>query len=272
MWRLFSFLLLLTCCALPTVAQDTPAPNPEAQAQVTLEPPAPAPTPAATAPDPAAPGDVPASAVAEQLTLMTMIEQGGVILWVTMGIGFIGVVLALYLLLTVTPRREAPPSLIKRAHKQISNGDLREAYRMVEDRDELLANVLRVGLKLAGHERYVIQEAMESEAERGAAALWQRITYLYNIATITPLLGLLGTVWGMMQAFSSIALDSAQVKGLMMAYSVSQAMITTAGGLVVAIPAMAVYYLLRGRVIKIVATVEANASEFLEMILRGHER
>ncbi|NLF59440.1 MAG: hypothetical protein GX580_17575, partial [Candidatus Hydrogenedens sp.] len=68
------------------------------------------------------------------------------------------------------------------------------------------------------------------------------------------------------QAFSSIAMDSAQVKGLTMAYSVSQAMITTAGGLLLAIPAMAVYYFLRGRVIRIIAEVEAQASEFVELI------
>jgi biopolymer transport protein ExbB len=208
----------------------------------------------------------PVAAMRDQLTLMMMIEQGGVILWIIMGLGFIAFVLSLYLLLTLTPRREAPKLLIKRAHGQIESGELRAAYQMCSERDELLANVLAAGLKMAGHDRYVIQEAMESEGERGAAALWQRIAYLNNIATLAPLLGLLGTVWGMMQAFSAIAFDTAQVKGLSMAASVAQAMVTTAAGLLLAIPAMAIYFFLRGRVMKIVATVEAQSAEFVEHI------
>jgi biopolymer transport protein ExbB len=205
----------------------------------------------------------------EELTLMVMIQQGGVILWVIMALGFVAVVWTVYLLATVTTRREVPLNLGKRAQAQVRAGDIRGAYQMCLERDELLANVLRAGLKMSGHDRYVIQEAMESEGERGATALWQRISYLHNIAMIAPLLGLLGTVWGMMQAFSAIAFDSAQVKGLTMAYSVSMAMITTAGGLVLAIPALGVYYFLRGRVVKIIAAVEAQASEFVELLSGG---
>lgn len=207
----------------------------------------------------------------DRISLMMMIEQGGVILWVIMGLGFVAVALAVYLLITVTPRREAPAALSKRAHAQVRDGALKEAHMMCSEREELLARVYRAGLKVAGHDRYVIQEAMESEGERGAAELWQRISYLNNIATIAPLLGLLGTVWGMMRAFSAIALDTAQVKGITMAYSVSQAMITTAAGLLLAIPAMAVYFYLRGRVVRIVADIEARASEFIELLSEERE-
>ncbi len=203
-----------------------------------------------------------------QLTLMMMIEQGGYILWVIMGLGFISFVLCIYHLLTLTPGREAPKNLVRRAHGQLQEGDLRGAYQMCQERDEYLALVLRAGLKMSGHERYVIQEAMESEGERGATALWQKISYLNNIANLAPLLGLLGTVWGMMQAFGAIAFEDAQVKGLTMAYSVAEAMITTAAGLLLAIPTMAVYFFLRGRVIKIIAVVEAHASEFVELIVK----
>jgi len=208
---------------------------------------------------------------AGQLTLMMMIEQGGFILWVIMGLGFIAFVLSVYYLLTLTPGREAPRTLVKRAHGMLHAGDLRGAYQMSQERDEYLAVVLRAGLKMSGHERFVIQEAMESEGERGATALWQKISYLNNIASLTPLLGLLGTVWGMMQAFGAIALQDAQVKSLTLAYSVSLAMITTAGGLLVAIPSLAVYFVLRGRVLKIISAVEAHASEFVELIVKENE-
>ncbi|HOT52034.1 MAG TPA: MotA/TolQ/ExbB proton channel family protein, partial [Candidatus Hydrogenedentes bacterium] len=86
---------------------------------------------------------------------------------------------------------------------------------------------------------------------------------------IAPLLGLLGTVWEMVLAFSNIAADNAQVRGMVVAENVSKAMITTVGGLVVAIPCMVVYYYLRARVIKIVAEVEAQASEIVELLAQG---
>ena len=207
----------------------------------------------------------------EGVTLQEMIANGGAILWVLIALGFVAFVMAFYLFLTVTPKREAPLTLMRRVAEQIRSGDIRGAYQMCEGRDELLAKVLYAGLKMSGHERYIIQESMESEGERGASALWQRISYMNNIGVIAPLLGLLGTVWGMIGAFGAIALDNAQVKGLAMAYNVSQAMITTAGGLLLAIPALVSYYYLRGRVVSIISQVEAHASEFVELIVRNHK-
>lgn len=224
-----------------------------------------APTAADLAPAVTGPGGLPK--VTERLSVMTMIEHGGVVLWILMVLGFTVLVLSIYLFLTLRPSREVPMSLVKRAQSQIRAGDIRGAYQMCEDRDELMAVVLRAGLKKAGHDRYVIQEAMESEGERGATEMWQRVSYLNSIGNIAPLLGLLGTVWGMIGAFGAIALDSSQVKGITMAYYVSMAMVTTAGGIIVAIPAMSAYYFLRGRVIRIVSVVEAQASEFVELIV-----
>ncbi|NIA12549.1 MAG: hypothetical protein GWP08_00615 [Nitrospiraceae bacterium] len=219
-----------------------------------------------------APATAPAAAdEAQKVTLMTMIRWGGVILWTTMALGFFAFVLAVFCLLTVTVKREIPPNFVRRALNQIRAGDLRGAYQLCEGRDELLAHVIRSGLKVSGHDRYVIQDAMESEGERGVTALWQRISYLNNIGVIAPLMGLLGTVWGMVLAFNSIASDNAQVRGIAVAENVSKAMITTVGGLVVAIPSLVVYYYLRGRVIKIIAAIEAQASEVVELLARGHD-
>ena len=222
-------------------------------------------------------GQTEAAAVAEQLdpieelTLEMMVLQGGPILWAIIGLAFIAVVMGFYLFLTVTPRREAPTKLLRRVTNQIRAGDMQGAIMLCEGRDELMARVLHAGLKMADQDRYIIQESMESEGERGAAELWQKISYMNNVGVIAPLLGLLGTVWGMIGAFSAIALDSSQVKSVTMAYNVSQAMITTAAGLLLAIPALLVYYILRGRVLRVVSTVESQASEFVELIIRNQK-
>ncbi len=218
----------------------------------------------------AADGIVPEAEEAPEVTAWDMIGQGGPVLWVIGALSVITAVMAVYFFLTITPGREVPASFMKRALSQIGSGDLRGAYQMCEGRDELLANVLRAGLRMHGHDRYVIQEAMESEGERGAAALWQKISYLNNVGVIAPLLGLLGTVLGMMRAFGSIALDDAQVKGLKMAAAVAQAMITTAAGLMLAIPALVIYFYLRGRVTKIISQVEAQSAELIETLVRSN--
>lgn len=222
----------------------------------------------ANLPEPGAGG--PSAGQFDELTLMDMITKGGPILWVIVGLSVITLFMVLYYFLTVTPRREAPSTLIKRARAQIKQGDLRGAYQMCEDRDELMARVICAGLKMHGHDRFVIQEAMESEGERGATALWQKISYLNNIGVIAPLLGLLGTVWGMIGAFGAIAFNDSAVKGLEMAYSVAQAMVTTAAGLMLAIPALVAYYYFRGRVVRIIAEVEGQASEIVEMLAGKH--
>jgi len=219
-------------------------------------------------PDVATSSSLGAGPVEEPVTLMKFLELGGAVLWVTMGLGFLSFVLGVYYFLTLTPKREVPPNLAKRLLKQIRAGDLKDAYEMCKGRDELLANVVRAGLRRSGHDRYVIQDAMESEGERGVTALWHKISHLNNIGVIAPLLGLLGTVWGMLLAFNRIAADDAQVRGTAVAENVSKAMITTVGGLVVAIPSLAMYYYLRGRVIKIIAEVEAQASEVIELLSR----
>lgn len=209
--------------------------------------------------------------IKQNLTLWDMIMAGGAILWITAALGFIGLVWAFYLLFTLTPRRELPPTLIRRLYHLLQAGDYKGVMELCEGRDELIAKMVFAGVKLVGHDRYVIQDAMESEGERGASFLWQRVSYLNNIAVLAPLLGLLGTVWGMMQAFGAIAFDDAQVKGLTMAYSVALAMVTTAGGLAVAIPAMAIYFYLRGRLNRVIAEVEAVASELVELIVKGSQ-
>lgn len=204
----------------------------------------------------------------QTLDLWTMIKQGGIILWIIMGLSVFTVGMAVYLLLTVTVSREAPSTFVKRALTQLDNGEFAGAYQMCEDRAEMAALVLRAGLKVEGHDRYVVQEAMESEGERCATALWQKISYLNNVGAIAPLLGLLGTVWGMIGAFGAMALNDATARSLTMAYSVAQAMVTTAAGLMLAIPALVIYYYLRGRVIQIIARVEALSTEFVEYLER----
>ncbi|MEY3480387.1 MAG: hypothetical protein RIQ71_1162 [Verrucomicrobiota bacterium] len=104
------------------------------------------------------------------------------------------------------------------------------------------------------------REIAETEGTRQAAVLNQRIAYLADIGTIAPMLGLFGTVLGMIKSFSVVASDIVASRPMMLAEGVSEALVTTAAGLVIGIPAMAAYAFFRGRVQSLIAELEAAST------------
>lgn len=110
------------------------------------------------------------------------------------------------------------------------------------------------------------REIAETEGTRQAAALNQRIAYLADIGTIAPMLGLFGTVLGMIKAFSVVASDIVASRPIMLAEGVSEALVTTATGLVIGIPAMAAYAFFRGRVQSLIAELEAASTQLTALL------
>ena len=102
-----------------------------------------------------------------------------------------------------------------------------------------------------------------AEGGRIAAALFASVDWLADIAAVAPLVGLLGTVLGMFQAFGGIAADvTAGAKPVVLAQGVSQAIVTTIFGLVVAIPSLALHAIFRRRASRLVASLEEKVNEF----------
>jgi biopolymer transport protein ExbB len=110
------------------------------------------------------------------------------------------------------------------------------------------------------------REIAETEGTRQAAALNQRIAYLADIGTIAPMLGLFGTVLGMIKSFSVVASDIVASRPIMLAEGVSEALVTTATGLVIGIPAMAAYAFFRGRVQSLIAELEAASTQLIALM------
>ena len=110
------------------------------------------------------------------------------------------------------------------------------------------------------------REIAETEGTRQAAALNQRIAYLADIGTIAPMLGLFGTVLGMIKSFSVVASDIVASRPIMLAEGVSEALVTTATGLLIGIPAMAAYAFFRGRVQSLIAELEAASTQLMALM------
>ena len=105
---------------------------------------------------------------------------------------------------------------------------------------------------------------MEQRARIEIGNLWQNLNYLSDIVTVAPLLGLLGTVFGMIQAFSAVPLQSTGVKVPVMVAGISKAMVATGAGLVVAIAVLMAYSFFRGRVQALTNVIEMYTDDVIK--------
>lgn len=111
-----------------------------------------------------------------------------------------------------------------------------------------------------------VREIAQTEGLRQSASLTQQVSYLADIGAIAPMLGLLGTVIGIVQSFGVIAIDAAATRPTMLAHGIGEALIATAAGLLVGIPAMMAYAYFRGRVQAMVSELEAATTHLLAVL------
>jgi len=166
---------------------------------------------------------------------------------------------------TLRESRLAPEGLAGRVRKLLEAGDLAGAQRACQGGGVLgavLASALDEAQELAGATGPTwpaVEKAMEDAADAEAARLVRRLDYLAVIGNLAPMVGLLGTVVGMIFAFREVAATQGAATAGELASGIYQALVTTVGGLLVAIPSLGAYAVLRNRVDAITATVVADA-------------
>ncbi|HPN72971.1 MAG TPA: MotA/TolQ/ExbB proton channel family protein [Candidatus Omnitrophota bacterium] len=132
----------------------------------------------------------------------------------------------------------------------------------------MAGRVFYAGLSRVSRGPVIVKEAIEDEGKREIDGLWRKLGYLADIAAIAPMVGLLGTVLGMIQAFNVIAFQAGSVKPVLLASGISKAMVTTAGGLIIAVPAMIFYSYFRGIVETVSARLENISTEFYHLVVK----
>ena len=164
---------------------------------------------------------------------------------------------ALFVMNLLTARREnvVPVALVEGFEGHLNEKRYQEAYEMAKNDDSFLGQVLSAGLaKLsAGYDQAI--EAMQEVGEEENMKLEHRLSYMALIGSISPMVGLLGTVQGMIASFSVIANATGAPKPSELAVGISTALFTTLVGLFIAIPAIAAYNILRNRVARLVLEV-----------------
>lgn len=203
-----------------------------------------------------------------RLNLQQIVDSGGVILYILLAMSVVAVMLILAFSIILNGRRIAPASFVREIELSLKNGDFEEAVKSCEGNSSPVSAITLSALNYlerAGVDAdpELLRQVVEGEGVRQIGRLQSQITYLMDIGVIAPMVGLLGTVMGMLKSFSGVALNLAQARPTVLADGVSQALITTAGGLMVAIPAMIAYSLFRGRLSKLTANLELVAAEIV---------
>jgi len=162
----------------------------------------------------------------------------------------------------IRPQKVMPETLINRVKEGMSEGDVMKALQACESEPGPLANILTAGFSHVEEGFDIIQESIGAAADLETERLMQRLTWISVCSNLSPMLGLLGTVQGMIMAFSTLATGAPDVGALAM--NISQALWTTAAGLAVAIPSITFYYSIRNNANRLILRMQAMTMELIK--------
>ncbi|GHD11020.1 translocation protein TolQ [Halioglobus japonicus] len=168
-------------------------------------------------------------------------------------------------LYTLNPKKIAPPHLLATVWKQLKAGEMDANRLKALKQSSPLGRILAAGLGNAYHGREVMKESIEEAASHVVHDLERYLNTLGTIAAIAPLLGLLGTVVGMIKVFAEIMAQGTG-NASVLAGGISEALITTAAGLTVAIPALAMHRYFIGKIDAIVVELEQETIKLVDAL------
>lgn len=187
-----------------------------------------------------------------QINPQALLQAGGVIGYVIIALSIATVALILEHLLSIRRGSLMPRTLAETLHQQMSSGQYQQAEQTCQQRPTFLSYVIMKGIQEATFGYAAVEKAMEDACVEQSARLSRKIEYLSVIGALAPMLGLMGTVWGMIQAFAEFT-EKANPMPADFAPAISEALVTTLFGLCVAVPALAAYAWFRNRIDEYVA-------------------
>ena len=208
---------------------------------------------------------------AERMQMSEFISSAG---WVLLPLVLLSVVclaMVVYYFLSLRHDKIVDPAFVEGARRLLRDRRLDRLEALCNASGRPIAMVLRAALDARATrgptEILAMREAAESEGERQGSALWEQIHYLMDIVVVAPMIGLLGTVFGMIKSFGGLAYDISAAKPVLLAHGVAQALTCTALGLCVAIPAAIFYAYFRGRVNRMTLDLESASNELVNRLI-----
>ncbi len=206
-------------------------------------------------------------------SLFDLIAEGGWAMWPLGAMSIAIIALAVYCFLDLKPKNFFPPEIVSQLETAMENGDVENAMRTSEESPTCLGQVMHGATEyiyergyetLDGDTIYDLMADASQEFNRGRA---RTINYFSVISQAAPMLGLLGTVSGMIKAFGTLGREG-MGDPAKLASNISEALVTTASGLVIALPAIFAYFFFRDRLTELVSRVDKHASRMLNSLRR----
>lgn len=203
------------------------------------------------------------------MNLFEIFLKGGYIMWFILISSIIGLAVVIDRFIVLRKAKINVPAFMVRIRGFIKKKDISGAISYCMQEKSPVANIVRKGLKKYkyGHDR--VKDAIENAGSQEISKLEKGLPVLASVAGIAPLLGFLGTVTGMIQAFMTIQDLAGAANPSDLAGGIWEALITTAFGLIVGIPALALYNYFLSSVKKLVGEMETVANDVIDVIQEG---
>ena len=227
-------------------------------------------TPASSATPPLVP-DIPHSK-----TIMDALIAAGPVMILLFALSVLFVMLLIAYLITIRRGAIVSSGFMATADALLRKRDYLGLLAVSNRHGEAIARVVQKILdfttKNPGSDFQQVREIAETEAGRVAASLNNRVTYLADIGMIAPLLGLLGTVLGIIRSFGALGADLGTARYVLLSRGISEALVNTCAGLAIGIPAMVFYAFFRGKAQKLISELESASTHVLALLSLQHDK
>ena len=197
--------------------------------------------------------------------MLELFERGGIIMWFIAGCSVVALAVFLERMWSLQRKKVVPPAFVQKIRDMITGGRTGDALVVCQEHSSSVAAVFAAGLRRRSEPRAMIKEAVQDVGRHEAASLERFLGVIGTVAAIAPLLGLLGTVTGMIRVFQDITTRGVG-NPADLASGIWEALITTAYGLVVAIPALVAYRYLLSRADRLVLEMEEDAMVLVDVL------
>jgi len=197
--------------------------------------------------------------------VVKLFQDGGFMMWPLLAFSIVGIGLIIWRLAVLTRAGASSRSVIKKIRNAITTGDIDQAMDICENSSGPIAVIMLAGLKRVHRGPESVAKAIEAAGTLEMAFLEKGLIWLNTIATIAPLIGFLGTVVGMIQAFAAIE-EAGEVEATLVAGGIKVALITTASGLAVAIPMNIFHNYFVTRIDSLILDMEESSSHLLDIL------
>jgi biopolymer transport protein ExbB len=199
----------------------------------------------------------------KSMSILQLINKGGIVGYFIILLSFVATGLVIDYALTIRKSKLLPSRDIAVLRKLINDRRFEEIKKLDNDKTSFLARIVIAGIKEANLGYEAVIKAVEDSSEALSAGISRKIEHLNVIGNISPMLGLLGTVIGMLRCFNEISQVTGAIEPKQLAGGIFEALVTTCMGLIVAIPSLYFYAIFRNRIDEFTGKAALEAEELM---------